>query len=79
MPLIAVLVGAVAFTALLFISVLFGTVIGAFAGWVVGLVFTDTMITLAKMLGQPGMEAWQLGAILGFVGSFFRSSSSSSK
>lgn len=64
---------------LFLIAPLIGIVVGAFAGMVVGWVFDDTMALLAKLIGAPGTPAWQLGAMLGFVAGFFRSSVSSSK
>lgn len=60
--------------ALLFAAVLFSTLMGAFAGWVVGGTFPETfrilVVDLLKL--QPSVEPWQVGAILGFVGAFFR-------
>lgn len=60
--------------ALLFAAVLFSTLMGAFAGWVVGGTFPETfrilVVDLLKL--QPSVEPWQIGAILGFVGAFFR-------
>ena len=46
---------------------------GAIAGWVVGLVFDDTMRLLAQALGIEA-RPYQLGAMLGFLGGFFRAS-----
>ena len=65
-------------TALLAVSIVFGacilgTAVGAFAGWTVGLVFDDSMKLMAEMFGIPKAEPYQLGAILGFIGGFFRS------
>lgn len=57
----------------LFFVCLIGTVMGALAGWIVGLVFPETLGLLAKMLNVDAAP-WQLGAILGFIGGFFRSS-----
>lgn len=64
--------------ALVLIAPLLGAVFGSFAGFVLGLVFDDTMTKLAAIIGQPDMPAWQIGAILGIVGGFFRSSVSTS-
>lgn len=63
---------------LIFLSPLLGIIIGAFAGWVVGLFFPDTLALLAQMLHIEAAP-WQLGAIFGFIGGFFRSSISTSK
>jgi len=59
---------------LLCIAPLIGVLVGAFAGWVVGMAFPDTMGLLAQMLHIEAAP-WQLGAIFGFVGGFFRSTS----
>jgi hypothetical protein len=51
-----------------------GTAFGAMGGWFVGLVFDDTLYQLTQHLGLGDTPPWQLGAMLGFVGGFFRSS-----
>ena len=66
---IAALVGG-----LCFIPVI-GTLIGGFTGWVVGWFFDDTMLGILSQMGIQGFAMWQVGAFLGFVGGFFRSSS----
>lgn len=58
--------------------VLLISITGAFMGWVVGLVFPNTMQLLADML-RITAEPWQLGLIFGFVGSFLKSSFSVKK
>jgi ABC-type dipeptide/oligopeptide/nickel transport system permease component len=58
---------------LVFVGVLLGTLFGAFAGWVVGLIFDETLTKLSALIGFAGPH-WQLGAMLGFVGGFFRTS-----
>jgi hypothetical protein len=62
----------------IFCGVLLGTLFGAFAGWLAGLVFDDTMRLMAEMAGIDA-RPWQLGAIFGFIGGFFRSQKSSDK
>lgn len=52
--------------------IIFGSLVGAFFGWVVGLCFPNTMEILSQILGVQA-EPWQLGLIFGFVGGFFRS------
>lgn len=64
---------------MMFFLPLISSTIGAFVGFVVGLVFDDTMMLMAKMLGIPEASSWQLGMILGFVGGFFKSNTSTSK
>lgn len=63
-----------AFTTLavvLFLSPLFGIAFGAFGGWVAGLIYPNTLHLLAHRL-DLNVEPWQLGAMLGFVGGFFK-------
>ena len=69
----ALVIGLVA-AVFLFVGVLLGTTMGAFAGWVVGGVFAETMkILIVDLLRlPPSVEPWQVGAMLGFIGTFFR-------
>lgn len=57
---------------LLFVACLVGTIFGAIGGWVVGIFFSETILGILAQLGVSGVSMWQLGAFLGFVGSFFR-------
>ena len=59
--------------ALMFAGCLWGTVMGALVGWVVGLLFDGTMHLLAQALGIDA-QPYQLGAMFGFLGGFFRAS-----
>jgi hypothetical protein len=59
---------------MLFVGCLLSTVIGALAGFIVGLAFDGSLQLLAQAIGIPEAQPYQLGAILGFVGGFFRSS-----
>lgn len=55
----------------LFIGIIAGTAFGALGGWIIGLVFTDTITIIgAKLFGFT--EPWEIGAALGFIGSFFK-------
>lgn len=56
------------------IAAIGGAFVGAGAGWLVGLVFDGSLSLLAKALGIPEAQPYQLGAILGFIGGFVRSS-----
>ena len=61
----------------LFISVastFLSTLVGAICGWCVGLFFGDSILLVFKSCGITGVSMWPLGAFLGFVISFFRSS-----
>ena len=59
--------------ALMFTMCLWGTVLGAVVGWTVGLVFDGTMRLLSQALGIDAAP-YQLGAMFGFIGGFFRAS-----
>ena len=48
-----------------------GVIGGAFCGWIVGLVFDATLTTLIAWMGLD-FAPWQFGAILGFIGGFFK-------
>lgn len=58
---------------MIFCGVLISALFGAFAGWLVGAVFDDTMAELIRASGLS-VAPWQLGLMLGFVGGFFKSS-----
>ena len=55
--------------------VILGTLFGAVGGWIVGLFFGDTILTIFAMLGIKGVTMFQIGAFLGFVGGYFRTTS----
>jgi len=57
----------------LFIMAIGGAVLGAFSGWCVGLFYGDAILNIVSQLGITNTTMPQLGAALGFVGSFFRS------
>lgn len=56
-------------------SVIGTTLIGAFIGWVVGWFFGNTILNFFAAIGIEGFTMAQLGAVLGFVGGFFRGTS----
>ena len=66
---------AVGLVMLIIVMVILGTFFGGVAGWIVGLFFTDTIMqTLNRIdVDTMGMTMWQLGATLGFVSGFFKS------
>lgn len=68
------IVGMAVLTALAFFAgPLVGILLGAFAGWVVGLFFPGTLSLIgAAITASTVVPAWQVGAILGFVGGFFK-------
>ena len=76
-------VGAVILTALvmLFILPIVNTLVGAFIGLVVGLFFENAIFTFLSALGVStiNLSMWQVGAALGFIGSFFRATAQTTK
>ena len=74
MELIKITGATFAVAAFIFFAPLLGVVIGAFSGWVVGLFFEQTVMGFLARLGfdAQGFAMWQIGASLGFIGSFFR-------
>lgn len=72
MPLIfGIIAGAVSIAALSFLMILLSTLFGGITGWVVGLVFPFVIDTLNQLAGTQ-LTAFEMGAVLGFFGSFFR-------
>ena len=69
------LLAAIAF----FLGILLNTLVGIFVGWVVGLFFSETILSIFAMLGIKGVAMWQVGAFLGFVGGFFRTTVTNKK
>lgn len=63
---------------LVFVGTICSTALGCFTGWVVGQMWPDTMAIMLAKLGLADLQLWQFGAMLGFVGSFFRSSANRS-
>lgn len=68
------LTGAFMVLALIFFMPLFGTLMGAFSGWVVGLFFTETILGFLERAGVRtiGIELWEVGAAMGFLGGFLK-------
>lgn len=69
--LIAGLIVTIVAAALLTVVPILGAAFGAFAGWVVGWFFDETILGIFRQFGITA-EMWQLGAFLGFVGGFLR-------
>ena len=63
---------------LVFIAAILSTLFGALAGACVGWLFDETSYKVLTYIGVEGFEMWEIGAALGFIGSFFRSTCSSS-
>jgi hypothetical protein len=49
--------------------VILGTLVGGVVGWIVGLIFPYVIISLNTVLGLS-LTGFEMGALLGFVGSF---------
>ena len=56
----------------IFLLVVFGTLIGAISGWVVGLFFSETILGILSQFGVSNVAMWEFGAFLGFVGGFLK-------
>lgn len=66
---------AVAFAGLIVVIAPLNVLLGAFAGWTVSLFWGDSILITLRSVGlPPEVSMWQLGAALGFVGSFLRTS-----
>lgn len=73
-----VVLGFLGVSAVLFLSPLLGVIAGSFVGWVVSITFFESWIKDAlHSFGVMNVNLTCLGALLGFVGGFFRSSSKS--
>jgi hypothetical protein len=67
---IAAVVGIIG---IVFFVIILGTLMGGVVGWIVNLLFPFVTVTLNALLGTT-LTAFEMGAVLGFVGGFFRSS-----
>ena len=47
------------------------TLLGLCIGWIVGLFLGKTILEILACIGIKGFKMWQVGAILGFLASFF--------
>jgi len=57
-----------------FVVIMFGSVAGAASGWAVSLILNETVLTTLAAFGvkTSGLELWEIGATLGFIGAFFK-------
>jgi len=55
-----------------FVFIIAGAFFGGAAGWIVGLVFGDTILGILAQLGVKGITMFQFGVFLGFVGGFLK-------
>jgi presenilin-like A22 family membrane protease len=60
---------------------LLGTLLGAFTGFVVGLFFEESILDFLHRAGVNtiGLPLWQVGASMGFLGGFLKTSVTNSK
>lgn len=64
---------AVAFAGMIVLIAPLNALLGAFAGWTVSLFWGDSILVTLRSVGlPPEVTMWQLGAALGFVGAFLR-------
>lgn len=61
----------------LFVAVIAGTFIGGVVGWCVSLMFPVVNATLNQVSGLS-LDAFDMGACLGFIGGFLKSTSTTS-
>ena len=54
--------------------IIINTLIGAISGWTIGLIFGTSIAKILSQIGITGYSMWTIGAFMGFVSSFFRSS-----
>ncbi len=73
---IKIIGGSVLVIGSLFLIIILSTLMGGIAGWAVGMVFTETISELKQFMGVSVTD-FELGAALGFVGSFFRTAATS--
>lgn len=73
-----IIIGVILLVTVLFaLAILWSAAWGAFLGWLIGLLFGDFILALLAKIGITGFAMWQIGAFLGIIGMFFRSSKSS--
>jgi hypothetical protein len=74
----AVVLSALGIAALLFAATILGTLLGGVAGLIVGAVFPYVIASLNTVLGLS-LTGFEMGAVLGFVGGFLRSTTTVNK
>jgi|LauGreDrversion4_2_1035121.scaffolds.fasta_scaffold2713237_2 hypothetical protein len=60
----------------LFFAIILGTFLGGIVGWCVNLMFPVVNVALNQVTGLA-LDAFDMGAVLGFVGGFFKTATSS--
>ena len=72
MALISIILTIAATAFLFFLGIIANTLIGGIVGWVVDIPFPFVISTLNHLAGTT-LTAFEIGATLGFFGSFFKS------
>ena len=67
-----IITGVVGMAIMLFLGIIANTLVGGIVGYVVDMVFPFVTATL-NQVAHTQLTAFELGATLGFFGSFFRS------
>lgn len=73
----AIVMACAVFFGIIFLAAVGGAAFGAFGGWVVGLIYPNTIRAGLVAFHIGALEPWQLGCFLGFVGGFFKATLSS--
>ena len=68
-----IIAAAAGIVAMVFFVIILSTLFGGIAGWTVDLVFPFVATTLNTLIGTK-LSAFEMGAVLGFVGGFFKTS-----
>lgn len=63
------LIAVIAIVGILFFAVILGTLVGGVVGWIIGGIFPFVIASLNTVLGLS-LTGFEMGAMLGFVGSF---------
>jgi len=67
-----VLIALAAILAMICLFPILGTLIGCFSGWMVGIFWPTTFAAFLAHFGLSAFAPWQIGALLGFTGGFFK-------
>ena len=70
--LLKTLAGIVAVAVLLVVNMVFAGLVGAFAGWLLDLIFSYPLTGLFKLIGCPSGGFWLLGAVFGLISGLFK-------
>lgn len=74
-----VLLALAAILGIIMLFPILGTLIGCFVGWIVGIFWPNTFAAFLTHFGLSAFAPWQIGALLGFVGGFFKAVQNNNK